>query len=410
MKETAANSSRFVNDREVCYVPEHRTKKKALIIGAGIGGLSAAKALSSAGWEVQVFEKTQSLSNVGAGIVLAANAMKALARLGVDARVRSLGAPVKQADILAWNGDLLTRLPVEAQAARYGTYSYLIHRAELQATLAEGLPEHTIRYQACLCRVQQTEDCVTAEFEDGTTASGDLLIGADGIHSKVRELLETADLPYRYAGYTAFRGVANIHHNELRLEHGGGFELWGRGKRFGVSAIGQGRLFWFAAVNAPEEWRRSPGARKQIVLQLVEDSIPALTKVVSSTEEQNILQHDIYDRKPLSTWTKGRIALLGDAAHPMLPNLGQGGAQAMEDSLTLMSCLKYHDTDVVRALKAYEHARLPRTTRVVQASRRMARLVQLENPTLLSLRNGLLRSLPARMLMNQLDWILRHNP
>ncbi|MED4604525.1 FAD-dependent monooxygenase, partial [Paenibacillus validus] len=180
--------------------------KKALIIGGGIGGLAAARALHMQGWECCVCEKADSRTGAGAGIVLAANAMKALDRLGAGDAVRAQGSPVRQGLIRTWDGKRITRLPVEEQARRFGSESWMIHRADLHAVLIALLPVDTIIYGRRLVRFEQTEWNVTAHFENGETATGALLIGADGLHSTVRRAL-FGHTPLRYAGFTAFRGI-----------------------------------------------------------------------------------------------------------------------------------------------------------------------------------------------------------
>jgi 2-polyprenyl-6-methoxyphenol hydroxylase-like FAD-dependent oxidoreductase len=385
--------------------------KKALIIGAGIGGLSAAIFLQQQGWKVALFDKKAELSESGAGIVLAANAMDVLALLGVADQVRRAGAQVGLAEIRTWNGNLITSLPTSKLAARYGTYSYLIHRAALQSILYQCLSEERTSFflNKKFTAVEQNDNQVTVRFEDGIEEHGDILIGADGLQSSVRDrLFGHSDL--RYAGYTAYRGIT--HFSDLRYvpEVGGGFEAWGRGKRFGYSHLGQDQIFWFAAINASRQTRVAQEQRKREVLRQFMGWYPPIEAVIQATDEESILTHDIYDRKPLERWSEGRITLLGDAAHPMLPNLGQGGAQAMEDALVLSQCLQGVNhtaiSEVTGALQLYEQRRMPRTNRVVRQSRRMGRMVQLTNPTAINIRNGLLRLLPDQIQIKQLDWLL----
>ncbi|MNH98033.1 FAD-dependent urate hydroxylase [compost metagenome] len=383
--------------------------KKALVIGAGIGGLSAAIALQREGWQVEVAEQAPELRGEGAGIVLAANAIKALRKLGLTDKVQLLGAPVGKAEIRTWDGKPLTEVPTSKQAKLYGTPSYLIHREALHSLLYRQLaPTTSVQFNKKLIGWEQDDNQVTAFFEDGSQATGDVLIGADGIHSSVREQILGNTL-LRYSGYTAIRGISLFNDERYDGHIGGGFEAWGPGKRFGYSNLGQGRIFWFGAINSPAGSHLPKGERKQAALHHFQGWYDPIEAVITAAEEASILAHDIYDGKPATSWSKGRVTLLGDAAHPMMPNLGQGGAQAMEDAVVLGQCLSTSaHPNIETALIAYERLRIPRTTKVVRQSRMMGSMVQLENPVAISIRNLLLRNMPADMQMKRLHWLLGH--
>lgn len=389
---------------------ESAPRKKALIIGAGIGGLATALFLQRIGWKVVLYEKKNTRAGFGAGIVMAANAIHVLDELGLARKVKQAGAKVGQADIRSWDGKAITSVPVLKQASLYGTYSFLVHRAKLQAILIEHLEEETtLHVRKRMVSLEQNEHEVTVRFEDGTEDTGDIVIGSDGLHSDVANHL-FGPLQLRYSGFTAFRGITSFLDPMYSLEVGGGFEAWGSGRRFGFSQLGEGQVYWFAAINAP------PGTdmqnRKEHVLQQLKDWHPPIERVVQLTDEQSILKHDIYDRKPLDTWSKGRVVLLGDAAHPMLPNLGQGGAQALEDACVLACCLeKAADTtlsEISITFESYEKIRIPRANQVVRQSRNMARIIQLTNPISIMLRNRLLSLVPDSVQIKQLHWLLGH--
>ncbi|MCM3123100.1 MULTISPECIES: FAD-dependent monooxygenase [unclassified Mesobacillus] len=380
-------------------------KPEITIIGAGIGGLSAASALQQKGLMVKVFEKGTELKETGAGIVLAANAIKVLEKLGVANQVRQAGSPVKKAEIRTSDGRLIVNMPVHKQAERYDTYSYLIYRPDLQRILYEKLTPDSVVFGKKFSGLKQEGKKVTSFFENGEMDIADLFIGADGVHSRVRkEIVE--DSPLRYSGFTAFRGISYFEDDRFPVELGGGFEAWGRGKRFGFSHLGKGRVFWFAAVNMPEGTLITTEKIKSVVLQHFKGWWGPIEAVIESTEESKILVHKIFDRKPVDDWHKGRAVLLGDAAHPMLPNLGQGGAQAMEDALVLTNCLEQYPREIEKALNQYEQLRSSRTKKIVQSSRMMARMMQLENSAAIRLRNLLLRSTPDEMKIKRLDWVL----
>ncbi|QFT89799.1 FAD-dependent urate hydroxylase [Bacillus sp. THAF10] len=381
--------------------------KTVMIIGGGIGGLSAAIALQQLGWNVSVYEKAKELKELGAGIVLSANAIKALEKLGVAEQVRKTGSPVKKAEIRTWDGKLLVNVPVHKQSKLYGTYSYLIYRPDLQSILYKKLKQETVVFGKKLIRIENDEAKITAIFEDGEEAEGDLLIGADGVHSEVRKSI-IGSTPSRYSGFTAIRGISNFEDDRFPVELGGGFEAWGPGKRFGFSHLGSGRIFWFSAINTPQGTMISTEDRKKAALENFKGSFEPIEAVIESTNESDILLHEIFDRSPVKYWSIGRATLLGDAAHPMLPNLGQGGAQALEDALVLSRSLEIYPDNVQQALKMYEKIRIPRTTQVVRGSRAMARLMQLENPLAIHFRNLMLRAMPDTVQIKRLEWVVGH--
>ncbi|GEB33595.1 FAD-dependent monooxygenase [Brevibacillus parabrevis] len=381
--------------------------RKAMIIGAGVGGMSAAIALKQAGWQVRLYEQAREQKGIGAGIVLAANAMKALDKLGAGQRVRELGSPVRKASICDWQGNVLVELPVARQAERCGADSYLVHRADLQQALRERVDEQELVLGKKLTAFSQEAERVQASFADGTTAEADVLIGADGIHSSVRKLLFGAE-KMRYSGYTAIRGIARYEDARYPLETGGGFEAWGSGARFGFSHIGHNRIHWFAAINAPEGEKDPPIGRKLAALRRLENWYEPVRAVIAATPEEAILRHDIYDRLPLKRWGTGRVSLLGDAAHPMLPNLGQGAGQGLEDALVLARCLAPADVDIPAALVHYEKQRKKRAHAIVRGSCLMGYVTQWENPLAIAVRNWLLKTIPPGMQSRRLEWIIRH--
>ncbi|MBM7621261.1 2-polyprenyl-6-methoxyphenol hydroxylase-like FAD-dependent oxidoreductase [Bacillus tianshenii] len=380
--------------------------RKAIVVGAGLGGLSVAIQLKNKGWQVEVFDKATSFKSMGAGIVLAANGMKALERLGVAGEVKISGKKVGKAEIRTWDGKILFQLPTKEMAERYGTYSYLIHRASLQEILLDKFDGAGLHLQKGVSGFLQDESKVTALFTDGSQVEGDVLIGADGIHSAIRANLILND-KLRYAGFTALRGICSFKDEGYGLKSGGGFEAWGPGKRFGFSHLGQDRIFWFAAINAPEGKEIPFGSRKQAALHHLKGWYPPIEAVIQATAEEAILHHDIFDRKPLSQWGSGRVTLLGDAAHPMLPNLGQGGAQAMEDAIVLADCLS-NSKDMAEAIFKYERERIRRTTKMVHHSRKMARMMQLENRVAIGFRNLMLQAVPSDILASRLHWVVGH--
>ena len=372
---------------------------RAIIVGGGIGGLTAAIALRQVGVEAVVFERAAEMREIGAGIGLWANAMKGLRELGLYDAVRAVGMPALDGEIRSWRGELISKIPAAAMK-RLDVDLVLLHRADLQKALLAGLGEDAVRLDAEFTSFEQngTGD-VVARFADGQEERGDLLIGADGIRSAVRAQL-LGDGPPRYAGYTAWRGVAELEDNPILGT--ARFESWGRGGRFGLWTLGWGRFYWYATKNAPEGEEDAVAGRKEELLARFEGWHGPITAAIRATEEPKILRHDIYDREPVKRWGEGHVTLLGDAAHPMTPDLGQGACQAIEDAVVLARYLKKEKSDVASALRLYEARRADRTACLVRLSRCLSRIGQLESPLTCWLRDTALKAIPQRMQLRQL--------
>ncbi|CAN5162792.1 FAD-dependent oxidoreductase [soil metagenome] len=372
---------------------------RAIIVGAGIGGLTAAISLRRVGVEAVVFEKAPELREIGAGISVWANAIRALERIGVADAVRAAGRQEIGGTVRSWSGKRITEVPADALEKRFGL-NVVLTRPELQETLLAALPEGAVRLGGECVGFRQEGSGVTAPFSGGREERGDLLVGADGLHSIVRERLFGDGRP-RYAGFTAWRGLADLGDGR----EGDGFEAWGRGNIFGLVSLGRGRFYWYATKNAPEGQEDAPGGRKAELMERFGGWHEPIPTVIEATEEAAILRNDVYDREPLKRWGRGRVTLLVDAAHPMTPNLGQGACQAIEDAVALAECVS-GETNVAGALWRYEERRAGRAARVVRRSRLLGRAGQLEDPLLCALRNAAAGALPLRLQLRQLDPIL----
>ena len=380
---------------------------KAIVIGAGIGGLSAAIALRRAGVEALVFERTRELKELGAGLSLTANATKALNGLGLTDALRGLGIPIGVAEIRAWRGEVLARIPTWQLDEKVGARSAAVHRADLQGALLRELGDEAVRLGAACRGFEQEGEGVRAFFDDGTEERADLLVGADGLRSTIRRGLLGDGNP-RYAGYTAWRAVVAPEDELVPADEA--WEVWGRGVRFICTQIGRGRVYWAVSKNAPEgEHDVSTGATKNALLELFAGWLEPVEELIAATEKAAILRTDIYDRDPVrKRWGKGRVTLLGDAAHPMTPDLGQGACQAIEDAVALVECLEERE-NIEAALELYEARRTRRTAALVRGSRRVGRIAQLQNPLACRLRDAALKALPSRLQMKQLEAILGYH-
>ena len=380
---------------------------KVVVAGGGIGGLTATIALRRAGFEVVVFERATELREVGAGLLLAANAQKALAKLGLAEAVARLGTPASAGEIRSWRGHVLASIPAAELEKKIGTSSAAVHRADLQALLVREVEDGTLRLGTEVEAFEQDESGVRVLFADGGQESADILIGADGLRSRVRAGLFGPKEP-RYAGYTAWRAV--VEPNEDLLPWGAGFESWGRGARFGCAHVGRGRVCWFATANAPEGGKDappgSPAGAKATLSHLFSGWHRPVVDLVEAAEEGTILRTDIYDRVPLGErWGTGRVTLLGDAAHPMTPNLGQGACQAIEDAVVLARCLGERGA-TVESLRSYERLRSDRVAMVVRRSRRVGSIGQVKNPAICWLRDRALAMIPPKAQLRQLEEVV----
>ena len=382
---------------------------KVMVAGAGIGGLTAAVALRRAGFEVAVFERAAELGEVGAGLLLAANAQKALGQIGLAEAVARLGTPASAGAIRSWRGEVLASIPAAELEKKVGAPSVAVHRADLQALLVREAGEGTLRLGAEVKGFEQDKSGVRVFLAGGSEERADLLVGADGLRSNIRAGLFGLKKP-RYAGYAAWRAV--VEPGEELLPWGTGFESWGRGARFGCAHIGKGRVYWFATGNAQEGGKDgpsgSPAGPKATLLRRFGTWHRPIGNLIEATDDHTILRTDIYDREPLGElWGDGRVTLLGDAAHPMTPNLGQGACQAVEDAVVLARCLREGGA-TADALRRYERLRSDRTAMIVRRSRRVGRVGQLENPLLCRLRDRVFAMIPPKVQLRQLEEVVGH--
>jgi len=374
----------------------------ALVVGAGIGGLATAIALQRSGREVLVLERAHELGEIGAGISLWPNAVNALRRLGIGDVVETEGAPAHAASFRSRRGAQLGTSITNRLEERFGAPLILVHRARLQAVMRRALGAGSIRLGAECAAVGQGDTRATVHLVGGGLESGAVVIGADGLNSRVRAAL-FADGPPRYAGITAWRGVVPLD-DALRRRIPSG-ESFGRGSLFGVATLNGSQAYWWASTRRAESDGDEPAAEKSSLLRAFSGWHAPIAELIAATPPDAIIRTCLYDRPPLKRLNVGRLALVGDAAHPMLPNLGQGACQAIEDAVTLSEELAATD-DVVAALERYSARRGRHTAEVVKASRQMSRLAHLRNPLAAGLRNTLLRASPPWISLRRLEPIV----
>jgi 2-polyprenyl-6-methoxyphenol hydroxylase-like FAD-dependent oxidoreductase len=372
-----------------------------LIAGAGIGGLTLAVALRRAGIAFRLFERAPILEPVGAGIVMQPNAMRALRFIdpALEQAVASEGQVCIRGSIRDARGAELSAMPLEAIAKQVEAPVIAIHRHRLHAVLRAAVGEHAIHLGAAAIGCRQEGDEVVLCLEGGREERGSLLVGADGLRSAIRGHV-VGDEALRYSGYTSWRGVCE---GAGLVEPGQQSETWGRGQRFGIVSIGHGEVYWFATANAPAGEADPQGRRVASLLQRFADWHAPIGSLLERTDEARCLRSDIFDRVPITRWSKGHVTLLGDAAHPTTPNLGQGGCLAIEDAAVLAKLLATKPRPALaEVLAMYEARRVSRANGVVERSRNVGRLGQLESVVGTALRNTAMRLTPSSVAANSL--------
>jgi 2-polyprenyl-6-methoxyphenol hydroxylase-like FAD-dependent oxidoreductase len=340
------------------------------VIGGGIGGLAAALQLLKAGLDVHVYEQAERIGEIGAGIQISPNASRLLLRLNLGTAMDRVGIRPHAVHQRRWDdGRTLQLAPIGPEVeATFGAPYYHFHRGDLVSLLAEALPPEHLHVGHKLVALDQNRESVIARFDNGATAEADLLVGADGIHSRVRGLVFGPEKP-RFTGCVAWRALVpaeRIKHLEVETVSHNWMGPGGHVVHYWVSA---GRMMNVVCVVEHGDWTKESWTDKgevSDVLARYEGWHPTVRALISAFPETFIWA--LHDRAELPRWSAGRVALLGDACHPMLPMMAQGAAQAIEDGAALASLLKAMPDDIAGALARYEALRKPRATRLQQAS------------------------------------------
>jgi salicylate hydroxylase len=337
------------------------------VIGGGIGGLTAAISLLKAGYDVHVYEQSRLLSEVGAGINIGPNAARLLIRLGLGEECAKVAFRSPFFHQRRWqDGKTLTRTPLgETIEKEFGAPHYIFHRGELHALLAKAVPPERVHLSHRCVGVEQSGGKVRALFANGASIAFDALIAADGIHSSVRKALLGPEQP-RFA-CRAYRGLIPA---EKVTDFPRESTAWlGPGRHLVHYFVSAGKLLNFVGHVEQEAWISESWTEPGSVDDLRAAYAgwhPQVQRLIDAVDETFVWA--VMDRTPINRWTCGRVTLLGDACHPMLPFMGQGGAQAIEDAVALTACLQRCGGDVESAFKLYESVRLPRANRIQSES------------------------------------------
>jgi len=372
---------------------------KAIIIGGGIAGLSTALALQKQKIQTEVYESAVAFKPVGAGILLAPNGMEVLKRLDkeVFAVISQKANPIKYMCIENYKGQLLAKSEFQENQD-----CVAIHRADLIQTFADFLPKDALKTNKKFGKLIVNDGRVEVSFEDKTEARGDFLIGADGIHSQVRQNL-FGELPYRYSGQTCWRAVIPF---SLPKPYKNRFtEIWGkqRGRRVGFGMINQHQLYFYATQYAEAAGKDDINTIKTDLLNLFKE-FPSLVKdFMSELQAENIMRNDIYDIAPHDKWLKNKAVLVGDAAHATTPNMGQGGNQALESAWVLGQCFSKDITNLESGLQNYQRLRIKKAHKVINDSWRISQMMNIKNPLLKNLRHFAIKATPTKIANSQMQ-------
>ena len=371
--------------------------KQIAIIGAGIGGLTAALAFKQKGFNITVYESAAEMKPVGAGIGIVNNAMQIFKKLGIHEKIENAGVKVSAMNITDHKLRLLSVMDLKEFEVKYGVCNISIHRAVLQNILAEEIEFENIKLSKRLLKIEQNEK-VKLSFGDGSIETADVVIAADGIKSVVRnQLFDLSEI--RDTKQICWRGVSKV---SLRKDYNNkAIEAWGKGKRFGFVQINDQDIYWYAVVN-----ESLINQHDNNLHDLFADFNNDVLNIIENTSDDTVIKNRIIDLKPIDKWYNKSVCLLGDSAHATTPNLGQGACQAIEDAY-LLADLYQEDKSIEIVLKEYQNLRIKKVHAIVNSSLTIGKIAHLENSCAIYLRNLLIRCIPTSINNKQLQSIFK---
>lgn len=375
---------------------------KVIIIGAGIGGLTLAIALQQRNITYEIYDAAPGNKAVGAGIMLGTNAMKVYGRLGLSAILESRGSLPDRYSIRDHKRNVLKVIDNKWLQERYDHKSLMIHRAALQDELINAVQASVHWGKKCV-QVEETPTQASVQFEDGSMASGDILVGADGIRSTVREQC-VVKAQYRYSGQTCWRAIIPI--DLPAAEQRETAEVWGcgNGLRSSYGQVGPQQVYFWMTKQMPAGSVFTPEAALAYIKTSLHSFEGYMQTVLKHLTADTLIHSDLYDIKPIKRWYQGRVVLLGDAAHATTPNLGQGASQAIEDAYMLARCLASYPAHT-RAFATYQQKRKGRAVKIVSMSKSLSMLTNLKCRVSVWFRNQLMKRIPAVIADQQMAFL-----
>jgi len=353
---------------------------KAVVIGAGIGGLTVGIALRKAGYEVEIYDRVRDLRPIGAGISLWSNGVKVLNHLGLAKDLAAIGGQMNHMEYRHISGNILNHISLQPLVQEVGQRPYPVARRDLQNVLLsafENLGGKLTLGKKCIGILDGFHD-VTAKFDDGSTARGDLLVAADGVRSLLREYVLNEIVEPKYGGYVNWNGLVPMSTDLAPLD------TWsiyvGEHKRASLMPLSGNRFYFFFDVPLPKGTVNDCANYRNELKHHFQGWAEPVQRLIERMEPENTARVDIHDVGPIAKMVKGRVALLGDAAHATCPDLGQGGCQAIEDAWVLVNYLTSTSLSVTDALRRYEAERKVRTTAIVNKARNRAETIHGKDP------------------------------
>ena len=352
---------------------------KAIVIGAGMGGLSAAIALKQAGFETEVYEQVTENKPVGAAISVWSNGVKCMNYLGLHEQMVKLGGVMdSMAYVDGLTGESMCQFSLAPLIEQVGQRPFPVARAELQLMLMQEYGIDDIHFGMRMVDITDDGTQVTATFADGSTATGDLLIGADGAKSMTRDYVLGEPTERRYAGYVNWNGLVPVNTDF------GPADQWttyvGEGKRVSVMPVSDGRFYFFFDVPLPAGLEYDRSTAKEVLTEHFGHWAPGVQSLIETLDPMTTNRVEIFDVEPFHTWSKGRVTLVGDAGHNTTPDIGQGGCSAMEDAISLSIALRVNTLGVEDALQRYEKKRTERAGDLVLRARKRCDVTHAKDP------------------------------